>query len=289
VPLRVGLVTSAGSAAEADFVDTLHRSGFAFDVVRVDVRVQGHDAPLDLVAGIREACAAGVDVVALVRGGGARTDLRAYDDERVARAIAACPVPVLTGVGHEIDRSIADEVAHRSEKTPTACANALVVLVGAYWRSVVGLWAAIAGEAQRAVGAHQRLVEGLAARTGRAAGDGLRAAHHGLDARADRVRLAAAGHLRDADRRAADHARRVHRRVPRALAEADRAVASVASRIRAHDPERTLARGWSITRRPDGAVVRSPDDVAGGDELRTLVAGGELRSTVLPRPTDPRG
>ena len=290
VPLRVGLVTSSGSAAEADFVDTLRRSGFAFEVVRIDVRVQGHDAPLDLVAGIAEACAAGVEVVALVRGGGARTDLQAYDDERVARAIASCPVPVLTGVGHETDRSIADEVAHRSEKTPTACAAALVALVAEYWHAVSVLWTAIAAEAERAVRMQDRHVEGIASRTGRAAGDGLRTARHGLDARTDRVRLAALGHLRDADRRAGEQARRVHHRAPRALGEAERAVSSLASRVRALDPDRTLARGWSITRRTDGTVVRSPDDVAEGDELRTLVVGGELRSAVLPRgPRDPSG
>ena len=286
VPLRVGLVTSSGSAAEADFVDTLRRSGFAFDVVRVDARVQGHDAPLDLVAGIGEACAAGVEVVALVRGGGARTDLLAYDDERVARAIAACPVPVLVGVGHETDRSIADEVAHRSEKTPTACAGALVALVGDYWRTVHGLWAAIGAEAARAVELHHRHVEVVAARAGRAASDGLRAAAHRLDARRDRVRLAALGHLRDADRRTVDQAARIRRRTPRALAEAERTVTSLTSRVRALDPDRTLARGWSITRRADGTVVRSPDEVAAGDELRTLVAGGELRSAVLPASGD---
>jgi exodeoxyribonuclease VII large subunit len=285
VPLRIGLVTSSGSAAEADFVDTLRRSGFAFDVVRIDARVQGHDAPLDLVGGIAAACGAGVDVVALVRGGGARTDLLAYDDERVARAIAACVVPVLVGVGHETDRSIADEVAHRSEKTPTACAAALVGLVAAYWRTVSVLWASIAMEAERAVEHHHRHVEVVAARAGRAAGDGLRAAGHRLDARADRVRLAALGHLRDADRRADEQGRRLHRGVPRALAEAERTVASLGSRVRALDPDRSLARGWSITRRADGTVVRAPADVAPGDELRTLVAGGELRSSVLPGST----
>ncbi|HJR26864.1 MAG TPA: exodeoxyribonuclease VII large subunit, partial [Acidimicrobiales bacterium] len=168
VPLRIGLVTSSGSAAEADVVDTLRRSGFAFDLVRIDVRVQGHDAPIDIVRGIAEACAAGVDAVAIVRGGGARTDLQAYDDERVARAIAACPVPVLTGVGHETDRSVADEVAHRSEKTPTACAAALVGIVAEYWYGVSGLWAEIAAAATRAVAAHHHHVEVVASRTGRA-------------------------------------------------------------------------------------------------------------------------
>ena len=281
VPLRVGLVTSAGSAAEADFVHELGRSGFAFDLVRIDVRVQGLDAPLEVVAALREAAAAGVDVIALVRGGGAKTDLQAFDDERVARAIALCPVPVVTGIGHEVDRSVADEVAHRAEKTPTACAHALVALVRVFDGVLHDLWAAIAEQARRGVAGHGHHVEGIAARAGRAATAGLRTAGHRLDGHADRVRLAALGHLRDADRGAADQARRLRHRVPRALAEAERALTSAEARVRAHDPDRTLARGWSITRRADGSVVRSPADVEAGDELRTLVRGGELRSTVV--------
>src|SRR5690606_30731872 len=113
VPLRVGLVTSRGSAAEADFLDELARSGFAFHVIAVDVRVQGTGAPRAIARGIASAAARACDVLAVVRGGGARTDLAAFDQEVVARTIAACPTPVLTGVGHEIDRSVADEVAHR--------------------------------------------------------------------------------------------------------------------------------------------------------------------------------
>jgi exodeoxyribonuclease VII large subunit len=278
-------VTSSGSAAEADFVHELGRSGFAFDLVRIDARVQGLDAPLEVVAGIRDAVAAGVDVIALVRGGGAKTDLQAFDDERVARAIALCPVPVLTGIGHEVDRSVADEVAHRAEKTPTACAQALVALVAAFDGALHGLWTAISEQAQRGVADHDRQVEGIAARTGRAATAGLRTAGHRLDGHADRVRLAALGHLRDAERGAADQARRLRHRAPRALTEAERAISSVDARVRAHDPERTLARGWSITRRADGTVVRSPADVGVGDELRTLVRDGELRSTVVPTST----
>ena len=280
VPLRIGLVTSAGSAAAADFVHEVRRSGFAFELVQVDVRVQGLDAPAELAAGIRDAAAAGVDVVALVRGGGARTDLRAFDDERVARAIATCPVPVLTGIGHEIDRAVADEVAHRAEKTPTACAQALVAMVAAYAAELHRLWGRIAQHAVRAVAVQGGHVEGVAERTERAATAGVRAAAQRLAGHAERIQLAARSHVRDADARAVDHARRLRHRAPRALAEADRALLALEARVRAHDPARTLARGWSITRRPDGTLVRSPDDVAPGDELHTLVAGGQVRSTV---------
>jgi len=280
VPLRIGLVTSIGSAAEADFVDELGRSGYAFDVVRTDSRVQGIDAPLEIVAAISRAVAAGVDVVALVRGGGARTDLMAFDDERVARAIAACPVPVITGIGHETDRSVADEVAHTSHKTPTACAQALVALVADYAGRLTSLWAAIVGHAARGVVDQGERLDGTAARVDRAARAGLHTATRRLDGHAGRAAGAARAHVRAAAARADDHARRVMHRAPRAVGEADRTLASLEARVRANDPERTLARGWSITRTAAGRLVRSPAEVATGDELHTLVAGGQVRSTV---------
>ena len=127
--LRIGLVTSAGSAAHADFVHELTASGYAFEVVLADARVQGVDAPSSVVAAIARVASMGVDVIAVVRGGGATTDLAAFDHEDIARAIALAPVPVFTGIGHEIDRNVAGEVAHTDFKTPTATAAALVARI----------------------------------------------------------------------------------------------------------------------------------------------------------------
>src|SRR5690606_14092361 len=105
-PLRLGLVTSAGSAAEHAVLDELRASGIGFTVVRADVRVQGTRAPASVARGLRAVAARGVDLVLLVRGGGAATDLAAFDGEVIARAIAELEVPVLTGIGHDIDRSV---------------------------------------------------------------------------------------------------------------------------------------------------------------------------------------
>jgi exodeoxyribonuclease VII large subunit len=301
-PLCIGLVTSEGSAAEADFVDELRRSGFAFRVLLADARVQGFDAPRSLASAIRMVATHPVDVLAVVRGGGARTDLAAFDDEAVARAIAACPVPVLTGVGHEIDTSIADEVAHTAEKTPTACAHALVLRVGDLAVALEAAWAAIADRGARGVRRHdERLLvharhlargtrvaldgsgnrlDSITDRSRRAAVSGLDRASHRLDNHAGRVTGAARSHLRAADVLLAAGARRIAHRAPRSLAEGERAVDALDARLRSLDPERTLARGWSITRRADGRVVRSPDDVEPGDALITRVAGGDVRSTV---------
>ncbi len=129
VPLRIGLVTSAGSAAYHDFVHELERSGYAWQVVVVDVRVQGVAAARRIKWALGELSRLDVDAVVLARGGGSRADLAPFDTELVARAIAAMPVPVITGVGHEIDRSVADDVAHTACKTPTACAQALLLRV----------------------------------------------------------------------------------------------------------------------------------------------------------------
>lgn len=125
VPLRVGLVTSVGSAAYEDVVQELTGSGIGFSVVAVDARTQGAGAELSMVRALHVLRRRAVDVVLLVRGGGARTDLVAFDGERLARTVASMPVPVLAGVGHEIDTCVVDAVAHSSYKTPTAAAAAV--------------------------------------------------------------------------------------------------------------------------------------------------------------------
>ena len=157
-PLRIGLVTSNGSAAHHDFCDELEASGLAWDVVLADTPVQGIDAPPFIAAAIGAVGRAGVDVIAVVRGGGARTDLVAFDNETVARAIANAPVPVVTGIGHEIDRTIADEVAHEAQKTPTAAAVFILTAARAHLEAAEHAWGGIAGWAQRLLDdADQRL------------------------------------------------------------------------------------------------------------------------------------
>src|SRR5262249_31546231 len=102
-PYRVGLVTSVGSAAWHDVTDELRRSGLRWQLVVCDTSVQGANAEYGIAGALRRLGRAEVDVIALVRGGGSRTDLATFDTEVVARAIAGLPVPVLTGLGHEID------------------------------------------------------------------------------------------------------------------------------------------------------------------------------------------
>ncbi len=302
VPLRIGLVTSRNSAAEADFLDELTRSGISFHVIAVDVRVQGVGAPRHIAAGIASLAARACDVIAVVRGGGARTDLACFDHELVARAIALAPVPVVTGVGHEIDRSVADDLAHTVAKTPTAAAQVLVDRVGEYWGRVEELWSVVARAGQRELAAHAATIRTHAHRANRSAVAALAGATARLDGLGDRARRAgllgtsradqrlqrdlgrltgaARVKVRDAETGLTTASRRLVARAPRGIAEAARDLDTIEARVRALDPERALARGWSITRTADGRVVRAATDVAAGDSLVTQLGTGEVRSTV---------
>ncbi|MEY3615170.1 MAG: exodeoxyribonuclease large subunit [Actinomycetota bacterium] len=139
VPLSIGLITSNGSAAHADFMKTLEQSAIGFTVSLCDVRVQGDGAAIGVATAINMfSQLSHIDLVVVIRGGGSRVDLATFDDESIARAIAACTKPVFTGIGHETDTSIADEVAYSWNKTPTACAVAIIDHVQEFVRRVDG-------------------------------------------------------------------------------------------------------------------------------------------------------
>jgi exodeoxyribonuclease VII large subunit len=279
VPLRVGLVTSRNSAAFADAVHELEASGFGFQVRFVDARTQGADCGGSVVRALARLAEDRPDVILLVRGGGSRTDLSGFDGEDVARAIAGSPVPVFTGIGHEVDRSIADEVAHSAHKTPTAAAAAVVATVRAFVDRLDACWAAVRHEASGAADAADLRLSRRADRVAVAARRDLRAAEVTSDDRARRVVRGAVRSLDRADQALSAGVAAAGRSAARGV---DRAVSSVdllEARVAVHDPVHALARGWSITTTADGRPV-DPARLAPGDELRTRVAGAEILSTV---------
>jgi exodeoxyribonuclease VII large subunit len=126
LPTRIALVTSRSSAAYRDFAQTLLASRFGFRIYLADSAMQGPETEASVLAALDAVERLGVDLIALVRGGGSRTDLAWLDSDAIARRIARCTIPVWTGIGHETDSSILDAVAGRACKTPTAVAEALV-------------------------------------------------------------------------------------------------------------------------------------------------------------------
>lgn len=280
VPLRVGLVTSVGSAAHADVVSELTASGFAFEVRTVDARTQGADCAPSVVRALAQLTAAEVDVVLLVRGGGARTDLAGFDSDLIARAVAASAVPVFTGIGHEVDRSIADDVAHSAHKTPTAAAAAVVEVVRAFLARVDERWAAARRAALATASVADTRLERRATRVGRAATRTLVRHEDRLEAIATRTGRSATRGLVRAEALLDAHLEAAAARAERGLARAERDVESLHAQVRAHDPAHALARGWTITTTADGRPVPRVADLVPGTSLVTRFADGTVTSTV---------
>ena len=133
VPLRLGVISSSQAAGWADAQQHLTESGIGFAITFCDVRVQGDAAVSQIVAALNSLSRRDdIDLVMLMRGGGSKGDLAAFDDEQIAMAISKCSHPVFTGIGHEIDTSIADIVAHTANKTPTACAQSVIAIVESF-------------------------------------------------------------------------------------------------------------------------------------------------------------
>ena len=301
VPIDLALVTSHGSAAYHDFLSRLEESGYGFRVLFVHASVQGARAEGELVAALESLADSGVDCAVLIRGGGARSDLAVFDSRPVAEAVATAPFPVVTGLGHEIDQSIADLVAHTAVKTPTRAAELLVERVArADRRLELAARDLRRGAVERlrrgreALGSAERGVE-LARSRLTVAGARLGELSCAL-ARTGRLRLAAARATVDGSvRRLAEGAPRlVGRRrgepgrlagqVARAAAarlRETRAVLDGLARLSVElAPERVLERGFSVTRDAAGRVLRRPGETAAGDLITTRLAGGSLTSRV---------
>lgn len=301
LPLTLALVTSQGSAAYHDFLTTLTESGYGFRVLFVHASVQGKEAERELVSALASLAGAAVDCCALIRGGGSRTDLAVFDSRAVAEAVATAPFPVLTGLGHEIDQAVADLVAHTALKTPTKVAEHLIERVVRCDQSVALLARDLRRESlerlrrgREALGSAERGVA-LARTRLAAAGSRLGELSRAL-ARAGRLRVrgAEAGRSALAGRLAGAAPRLVERCRGAPELAARRLVAASRGRIReaeaglkgierlAHDlaPERTLERGFSITRTAAGRALRSPAETAAGEIVRTRLAGGSFSSRV---------
>jgi exodeoxyribonuclease VII large subunit len=281
IPLRVGVVASVGTAAWHDFHDELQRSAFGFSLTVIDTRVQGEFAE-EMVAGAIVTLSRRVDLdaVVVIRGGGARNELAVFDAERIARAIASSPVPVLTGLGHEVDRSVADEVAHTTLKTPTACAGELIARAARYSADTEAAFASILRESRHSLTAATTGLSETAHRIARRTHAAVERADERLGVRIATLAHAAPACLARTDRRLDETRQRILSRAATIIERSNSRLDVVAARVAGLDPAVQLARGWSITRDANGRVVRSVDDVSRDETITIAVADGLITSTV---------
>ncbi len=303
LPRKIGVVTSRTGAALRDIIRTIQRRFPPAQIVVADCVVQGASAPGQIVAALRVVQRADVDVVILGRGGGATTDLIAFNDERVVRAVAACTVPVVSAVGHEVDITLCDLVADRRASTPTG-AGELVVPVRDE------LVARLATEARR-----MRRELALRLRDARQELDGIaeqarglvaaRLAHRTAELRRLEIRLASAhprvqvAHRRaelmrlEARLRAKSPAPRLataraqlqrgetalHAVMRKVLDRRRATLGQVVGRMEALSPLRVLQRGYALATAA-GHVVTDAAQLAPGTALELRFARGRARATV---------
>ncbi|GAB4575309.1 MAG: exodeoxyribonuclease VII large subunit [Anaerolineae bacterium] len=260
-PRRIGVVTSPTAAAFQDVLNVLTRRYPLAEVVLSPTLVQGDEAPPQIVAALERINQAGVDVILLVRGGGSLEDLWAFNDETVARAVAASRTPVISGVGHEIDFTITDFVADRRVPTPSAAAEVATPY------SVDDL---------------RGVVLQLRERMNRAMHDGLQERRRNLE-RENRYLLSLTPRQRIATtrQRIDDLLLRSQRAMRQRIQLQRERVAALERALYSANPQTILERGYAIVETADGQTrLRRATDTAPGEALNVHFAQGSLRVTV---------
>lgn len=301
LPIQIALITSEGSAAYHDFLSGLVESGYGFRVLFVHASVQGKESEREVVSALSLLARSGVALAVLIRGGGSRSDLAVFDSRAIAEAIAHAPFPVLTGLGHEIDTAIADLVAHTSFKTPTKVAEFLVERVATWDQALTEMRRQLFGQAEilldrerealartekgillarHQVAASRRRLEEKARLLSQVGRGALRreaartlAVRTRLAVAAPRLATAAERQRVRGGERIVAAARGILRELVATLAGVERLTVQLA-------PERTLERGFSLTRLATGELVRSPEQAEPGTQIITEVTGGRLASRV---------
>ena len=257
---RLGVVTSPSGAAVRDILSVLGRRCPLLDVEVLPVQVQGATAAAGIAAMLERAAASGrYDVLLVARGGGSLEDLWAFNDEALARAIAASPVPVVSAVGHETDFTLADFAADVRAPTPSVAAELLVPDREDLRRRIAGFLARL----------QRQQLQQLRQATQRADRAQLR-----LNAQRPGARIELLC------RRQADATRRLSAAIARRLADDTRHLRSLARSLETVSPLATVARGYAIVQHEDGRVVRSTTQAAPGDRVEARLADGTLKLTV---------
>ncbi|WP_432564574.1 exodeoxyribonuclease VII large subunit [Kineococcus sp. SYSU DK003] len=256
LPHTVGLVCGRASAAERDVVENARSRWPAVRFEIREVAVQGPNAVTEVSQALAELDAdPHVEVVVVARGGGSVEDLLPFSNETLVRAVAAARTPVVSAIGHEVDSPLLDLVADVRASTPTDAARLVVPDVA---EELAGVRQLRARARRGAVARLEREEHALAALRSRPV---LAAPHVLVDTRAAEVTAA-----RDRARRSLEH------RLDRARVDVDHLRTSV----RALSPRSTLLRGYAVVQRPDGALVRTPQDAPAGTRLRIRLADGEV-------------
>lgn len=307
LPRRVAVVTSPEGAVIRDIIDVATRRHRGADILVVPTRVQGADCAPRVVAALAAAVEAlpggACDVVILARGGGALTDLWGFNDERVARAIVACPVPVVSAIGHQTDVTIADFAADLRAPTPSAAAELvfprdidLRAALGdrlsrqlqggrrrlAHLRLRLRAQAGALGDGRRPLYVQRQRLSDLQARLEGGVARQLRQRRGGLASAVQRLQgLHPRAHLAVSRSRLAAATNLLAQAYRQRLQRASHHLQRLQQRLGDLSPLNTLARGYAIVMTPEGRALRQASDAAVGGSLEVRLARGALAVQVV--------
>ena len=285
LPRRVVVVTSRSGAVLRDVITVMRRRAPCVDIVLSPATVQGEGAAETLVRALRRADSVrGADVILLVRGGGSFEDLMAFNDESLARAIRATTLPVVSGVGHETDTTIADFAADHRAATPSAAAETVAPSVAQLQQHLGELRGRLLHAVRSDVTAKRRsLTESLARLERCSPAQRLGAMRRDLEQRSVRLRYALRDGVHVKRRRVDAAAARLAAVSPRARLELSRVeLRARAAQLESLSPVRVLERGYTVTLDDaSGRLVRAAAAVRVGQRLRTLTSAGAIRSDVV--------
>jgi exodeoxyribonuclease VII large subunit len=289
-PRRIGVITSPSGAAIRDVLHVLKRRYPPAQVLIYPTPVQGAAAVPALIQALKLASArAECDVLILARGGGSLEDLWAFNDEGVARAIRACAIPVVSGVGHEIDFTIADFVADVRAPTPSGAAELVVPDRQALLSTLRRMGERLIQSGRRELRTAAQLLAHLRHRLQRMH-PGVRLSHSAqrLDELEQRMRKALHARVQQhnirlshANARTAQLRMRLQHALQRRVQTSVHRLNLAQQKLDAVSPLATLARGFAVVMRADGRVVTDAGTVAVGDEIRALLRRGAIRARVI--------
>jgi len=303
VPLRIGLITSVQSAAYNDFIKELSDSGYGFRVIVCDARMQGDESLTTVPAAFRTLEAHSPDLIALVRCGGSRLDLSWFDREEIVFSIVHSSVPVVAGIGHEIDVTLSQMVAHSGMKTPTAAAAFVHARVAAYLEQMIEMGDSLTRAAMRCT---EREVEALSRgadrirlgcraamsdATGFLQNLGQRLASSLLQRVASETehlglavnKLVAGRHIGRLARTAHELERggeRLGRMAIRTIENSIQHLALLREKGRLLDPGNVIKRGFALVRAKNGAIVKEVEGLKRGDPLTVQLRDGRLSTEI---------
>lgn len=258
---RIAVISSEQAAGYKDFMHQLDDNsyGYAFDTTLYHVAVQGVMVEAEVVQTLTQIKAQSddYDCVVIIRGGGSRLDLAGFDNYNIGYHIATCPIPVFTGIGHEIDNTVADIVAHTSVKTPTAAADYLIEYNLHFESTIIDLAQRIQQGARVEVQKHSAQLESLGSRLSLMA-------HHLLEER-----------LREVVRIYEDVEAGAFNQVQRMTQDLDH----LEQLVSIMDPRQVLKRGYAIMSKA-GRVAVSASDVKSGDEVDIQLYDGSVLAKV---------